>query len=51
VVLWSYLVEALRRACPALGESVSMPALGAPLVIGVLLPRLVNALDDQVGSP
>ena len=47
VVLWSYLLEALRGACPDLSASVPRTAVGAPLVIELLLPRLVNALDDQ----
>ena len=46
VVLWSYLLEALRRVCPSIEESVSRAAVGAPLVLEVLMPRLVNALAD-----
>ena len=49
VVLWSYLLEALRRVCPRIDESVSRSTVGAPMVIEVLMPRLVNALADQVG--
>ncbi len=47
VVLWSYLLEAVRRGCPTLGESLPRTAVGAPLVIEMLMPRLVNALADQ----
>ncbi len=47
VVLWSYLLEALRRVCPTIEESVPRAAVGAPLVIEMLMPRLVNALADQ----
>ena len=45
VVLWSYVIEALRRACPAL--SVPAPRMaGAASAVHVMLPRLVNELDD-----
>ena len=47
VVLWSYLLEALRRSSPTIGESVPRAAVGAPLVIEMLMPRLVNALAGQ----
>jgi LuxR family transcriptional regulator, maltose regulon positive regulatory protein len=45
-VLWSYVIEALRRACPAL----SLPALpqlaGTGSVVATVLPCLVNELDE-----
>ncbi len=45
VVLWSYVIEALRRACPALSvPAPRMPA--AASAVPVMLPRLVNELDD-----
>ena len=47
VVLWSYLLEALRRVCPTIDESLSRAAVGAPMIVDVLLPRLVNALAEQ----
>jgi LuxR family maltose regulon positive regulatory protein len=47
VVLWSHVIEALRRACPGLAPEVT-PALAASAPIGeVVLPRLVNALAEQ----
>lgn len=49
VVLWSYVVEALRRTCPDIGDSIASPAPGARLVLELLLPRLVNALDAHPG--
>ena len=47
VVLWSYLLEAVRRVCPTIDRSLSQAAVGAPVVIDALLPRLVNALAKQ----
>jgi LuxR family maltose regulon positive regulatory protein len=44
MVLWSYVIEALRRVCPAITLSPQM-ARGASLV-HMVLPRLVNELDD-----
>ncbi len=46
VVLWSYVIQALRRACPALSVPVSPQLAGAASVVSVVLPRLVNELDD-----
>ena len=46
VVLWSYAIEALRRASPAVAGSVSADTVVAP-VVDVVLPRLVNELDGQ----
>jgi LuxR family maltose regulon positive regulatory protein len=47
VVLWSHVIEALCRACPALREhELGTAGLAAPLR-EVLLPRLVNALAEQ----
>ena len=46
VVLWSHVIEALCRACPALDQpSLSALAMTAP-VREVVLPRLVNALSE-----
>ena len=44
VVLWSYVIEALRRACPAISLPASPQMAEASLVHSVL-PRLVNELD------
>jgi len=46
VVLWSYVIEALRRACPAISLPASPQLAGAPSVVDMVLPRLVNELDD-----
>ncbi|HVN52653.1 MAG TPA: LuxR C-terminal-related transcriptional regulator [Acidimicrobiales bacterium] len=44
VVFWSYVMEALRRVCPHIDDSVPV---GAPMVIELMLPRLINALDAE----
>ena len=49
VVLWSYVIEALRRVCPAIGQSASPRAAGAAHIVDMVLPRLVNELNDQHG--
>jgi len=42
-LLWSYVIQALRGACPA----ISLPqAAGVAPIIDIVLPRLVNELDD-----
>ena len=46
VVLWSYVLEALRRACPAISLPVSPQMVGAASIVDMVLPRLVNQLDD-----
>jgi LuxR family maltose regulon positive regulatory protein len=46
MVLWSYAIEALRRASPAIASAVSARTGVAP-VVDVVLPRLVNELDGQ----
>ncbi len=44
VVLWSYAIEALRRASPALASAAPARTVVAP-VVDVVLPGLVNELD------
>ena len=44
VVLWSYIVEALRRACPSLELRVSPDRVGAARIVDLVLPELVNEL-------
>jgi LuxR family transcriptional regulator, maltose regulon positive regulatory protein len=46
VVLWSYVIEALHRVCPAIGQFPSPRTVGAASLFDVVLPRLVNELDD-----
>jgi LuxR family maltose regulon positive regulatory protein len=46
-VLWSYLLEALRRVSPAIAEAALVPVPWTPPVLELLLPRLVNVLADQ----
>ena len=46
VVLWSYAIEALRRASPAVASAAEARTVAAP-VVDVVLPRLVNKLDGQ----
>ncbi len=45
-VLWSYALEALRRAVPAAARPAPAHTIVAP-VVDVVLPRLVNELDGQ----
>jgi LuxR family maltose regulon positive regulatory protein len=44
VLLWSYVLAALRSECPALGVSASPEVVGAGRLIDRFLPELVNAL-------
>ncbi len=46
-VLWSYVIEALRRVCPAIGRPAFLQAIGASPIVDVVLPRLVNELQEQ----
>ena len=46
VGLWSYVIEALRRVCPAVGQS-SAQIVGRASIVDTVLPRLVNELDGQ----
>ena len=46
VVLWSYVIEALRRVCPAISLPASPQMAGAASIVPLVLPRLVNELDD-----
>ena len=45
-VLWSYVIEALGRSCPAIGQPASLRTAGVASVVDTVLPRLVNELDD-----
>src|SRR5262249_61887049 len=44
VVLWSYVIEALRRVCPSLEPPTSTEAVGAARLVDLVLPELVNEL-------
>jgi LuxR family transcriptional regulator, maltose regulon positive regulatory protein len=46
VVLWSYVIQALRRACPAISLPASPQLPGTGTTVDMVLPRLVNELDD-----
>ncbi len=46
VVLWFYVIEALRRACPAVSLPTSPQMVGAASIVDMVLPRLVNELDE-----
>jgi ATP/maltotriose-dependent transcriptional regulator MalT len=46
VVLWSHLLEALRRAAPDLGTSLP-ESVGAPRSVEVVARQLVNGLDEH----
>jgi LuxR family transcriptional regulator, maltose regulon positive regulatory protein len=45
-VLWSYMIKALGRACPAIGQPASLQTAGVASIVDTVLPRLVNELDD-----
>ncbi len=47
VVLWSHVLEALRRACPAVDASFAPERVGPAHIADVVLPRLVNTLAEQ----
>jgi LuxR family transcriptional regulator, maltose regulon positive regulatory protein len=47
VVLWSYVIEALRRVCPDVGQSVSAALDCAQPNVDVALRRLVNELAER----
>ena len=47
VVFWSYVIEALRRVCPAVSLPAAPPMADAAAFTDVVLPRLVNDLDGQ----
>src|SRR5262245_11936390 len=47
VVLWSYVLEALRTACPGVDGSLPPGSAGADRIAAVLLPQLVNYLGEQ----
>ena len=47
VVLWSYVIEALRRVCPAVSLPAAAHMADAAAFTDVVLPRLVNDLDGQ----
>jgi LuxR family maltose regulon positive regulatory protein len=47
VVLWSHVIEALGRVCPALAERVVPAMVPAAPLLEVVLPRLVNELVEQ----
>ena len=47
VVLWSYVIEALRRVCPGIGESAFKAIASSAPIVDVALPRLVNELTEQ----
>jgi LuxR family transcriptional regulator, maltose regulon positive regulatory protein len=44
VVLWSYVLEALRRVCPELNVSASPERVGGARIMDTVLPELVNEL-------
>jgi len=46
VVLWSYVIQALRGACPAITLPASPQLAGVGTAVDMVLPRLVNELDD-----
>ena len=46
VMLWSYVIEALRQVCPAVSLPAPHPAEAVPIT-EVVLPRLVNELTEQ----
>jgi LuxR family maltose regulon positive regulatory protein len=47
VVLWSYVLESLRQVCPSIGPIAPPEVVGAPGLVDVTLPQLVNQLASQ----
>ena len=47
VVFLAHAIEALRRVCPEIGESVSAEMAGAAPIVEVVLPSLVNEMAGQ----
>ena len=47
VVLWSHVIEGFRRVFSTVGHAVSPELVGAAPIAEVVLPRLVNELDEQ----
>ena len=47
VRLWSYVIEALRRVCPAISRSLVAQDAGGEDLTETVLPRLANELDAQ----
>jgi ATP/maltotriose-dependent transcriptional regulator MalT len=47
VVLWSYVIEALRQVCPAVSPPAAPHMAEPAAVTDVVLPRLVNELHAQ----
>lgn len=47
VVLWSYVIEAVRRVHPGDGESGLTAVVAAASIVDVVLPRWVNELAEQ----
>ena len=43
---WSYVIEALRRVCPALSLPASSHMAARESLVHLVLPHLVNELDD-----
>jgi len=46
VVLWSYVIAALRGVCPALDVPLSPQQVGPSRIVDVVLPELVNGLTE-----
>jgi len=47
VVLWAHALEALRQACPGLGETLSHESLDEGRIADLMLPQLVNELSEH----
>src|SRR5262245_63801586 len=47
VILWVHILEAIRQACPQVNVSPTPELMGAPAIMDVVLPRLVNELAGQ----
>ena len=47
VVFWTHALEALRQACPGLGETLSPESLDKGRIADLTLPQLVNELSEH----
>ena len=50
VVLWSHVIEALRRVLPAIDVPVAPEQVGAARIVDAVLPGLVNTLAEQADA-
>lgn len=50
VVLWSHVLEAMKRACPSLETRHRPEVVGGARIVDAVLPDFVNALTEQADA-